>query len=123
MARAHLLLATSVREGWGLTVSEAALCGTRTVAYDVDGLRDSVTAAGGVLVEPAPDPLARAALDLLAGASHWSAPASVAAVGASDWVDVSTRVLSGRAAGSPAQGAAGRAEQGRNGLWSQLPGS
>jgi len=94
MARAHLLLATSVREGWGLTVSEAALCGTRTVAYDVDGLRDSVTAAGGVLVEPASGLLARAALEVLAGASPWSAPTSVAAVGASDWADVSARVLS-----------------------------
>lgn len=116
MARAHLLLATSVREGWGLTVSEAALCGTRTVAYDVDGLRDSVTAAGGALVEPAPGSLARAALEVLAGASPWSAPTSVAAVGASDWVDVSARVLSCRAAGSPAYGAAHQADQGRSGL-------
>ncbi|MST31741.1 glycosyltransferase [Acidimicrobiaceae bacterium USS-CC1] len=58
MARAHLLVATSVREGWGLIVSEAALVGTPTVAYDVAGLRDSVTAAGGWLCPPDPTALA-----------------------------------------------------------------
>ena len=111
MARAHLLLATSVREGWGLTVSEAALCGTRTVAYDVDGLRDSVTAAGGVLVEPGPGPLARATLEVLAGAPTWRAPTSVEAAGASDWVGVSARVLSGRADDSSVHRAAGQTDR------------
>ncbi len=48
---AHVLIATSVREGWGLVVTEAAALGTPTVAYDVPGLRDSVTASGGVLVK------------------------------------------------------------------------
>jgi len=38
----HLLLATSVKEGWGLTVTEANSQGTPAVVYDVDGLRDSV---------------------------------------------------------------------------------
>jgi len=113
MARAHLSLATSVREGWGLTVSEAALCGTRTVAYDVDGLRDSVTAAGGVLVEPAPGPLARATLEVLTGASSWSAPTNVADVGVSDWVDVSARVLSGRADDSSVHRAARQTDRSR----------
>jgi glycosyltransferase involved in cell wall biosynthesis len=65
MARAHVLIATSVREGWGLAVSEAALCGTRAVGYDVAGLHDSVPAAGGVLVEPRPDALARVLGNLL----------------------------------------------------------
>lgn len=58
MARAHLLVATSVREGWGLIVSEAALVGTPAVAYDVPGLRDSVAAAGGWLCAPDPTALA-----------------------------------------------------------------
>jgi glycosyltransferase involved in cell wall biosynthesis len=39
--RSHLLLATSIKEGWGLTVTEAASQGTPAVVYDVDGLRDS----------------------------------------------------------------------------------
>lgn len=65
MASAHALVATSVREGWGLTVSEAAQVGTRAVAYDVPGLRDSVPAAGGVLVAPTPDALASALVEHL----------------------------------------------------------
>lgn len=32
----------STKEGWGISVLEAASCGTPTVAYDVVGLRDSV---------------------------------------------------------------------------------
>jgi glycosyltransferase involved in cell wall biosynthesis len=42
MRRAHTLLATSVKEGWGLTVTEAASQATPAVVYDADGLRDSV---------------------------------------------------------------------------------
>jgi glycosyltransferase involved in cell wall biosynthesis len=42
MRRAHLMCVTSVKEGWGLIVTEAASQGTPAVVYDVDGLRDSV---------------------------------------------------------------------------------
>ncbi|OGG51400.1 hypothetical protein A2704_03465 [Candidatus Kaiserbacteria bacterium RIFCSPHIGHO2_01_FULL_54_36b] len=38
----HFLLCTSVKEGWGLVVTEANSQGTPAVVYDVDGLRDSV---------------------------------------------------------------------------------
>jgi glycosyltransferase involved in cell wall biosynthesis len=65
MARAHVHLATSVREGWGLVVTEAAALGTPTIAYDVPGLRDSTRAAGGVVVPPHPDALARWLVELL----------------------------------------------------------
>lgn len=41
--RAHYLLHTSVREGFGLTVLEANSQGTPVIAYDVPGLRDIVT--------------------------------------------------------------------------------
>jgi glycosyltransferase involved in cell wall biosynthesis len=51
LSRAHALLATSVREGWGLMVTEAAAMGTLPIGYDVAGLRDSITAAKGILVE------------------------------------------------------------------------
>src|SRR5204863_3055881 len=57
MARAHAIVATSVREGWGLIVSEAAALGTPAITYDVAGLRDSVAAAGGWLSRPNPDAL------------------------------------------------------------------
>jgi glycosyltransferase involved in cell wall biosynthesis len=51
LARAHVLVATSVREGWGLNVTEAAAYGTPTIGYPVCGLRDSIAMAGGHVVE------------------------------------------------------------------------
>lgn len=42
LSRAWILVSTSLKEGWGLTVIEAAACGTPTVAYQVAGLVDSV---------------------------------------------------------------------------------
>jgi glycosyltransferase involved in cell wall biosynthesis len=59
LGRSHALLATSVREGWGLVVSEAAAVRTTTIAYEVPGLVDSVRATGGVLVASQPEALAR----------------------------------------------------------------
>lgn len=67
LARAHVLVATSVREGWGLNVSEAAACGTPAIGYRVPGLVDSVPASGGALVEPRPDALAQALVELFSG--------------------------------------------------------
>jgi glycosyltransferase involved in cell wall biosynthesis len=58
LAEANVLVATSVREGWGLNVSEAAAVGTPTIGYRVDGLRDSIPASGGHLVDPNPTSLA-----------------------------------------------------------------
>ena len=42
MQRAHVLAVTSIKEGWGLVVTEANSQGTPAVVYDADGLRDSV---------------------------------------------------------------------------------
>lgn len=42
MQHCHAILVTSVKEGWGLIVTEAASQGTPAVVYNVDGLRDSV---------------------------------------------------------------------------------
>lgn len=42
LASAWILLHPSRREGWGLTVIEAAAMKTPTVGYDVAGLRDSI---------------------------------------------------------------------------------
>lgn len=45
------LVMASVREGWGLVVSEAAAFGVPTVAYDVAGLRDAICdGSTGILV-------------------------------------------------------------------------
>jgi glycosyltransferase involved in cell wall biosynthesis len=42
MRRAHILAVTSVKEGWGLVVTEANSQGTPALVYNVDGLRDAV---------------------------------------------------------------------------------
>ena len=67
LARAHVLVATSVREGWGLNVSEAAACGTPSIGYRVPGLVDSVPASGGALVDPSPEALGRGLVDFFSG--------------------------------------------------------
>lgn len=40
--QADIILVTSVKEGWGLIVTEANSQGTPAIVYDTDGLRDSV---------------------------------------------------------------------------------
>ena len=42
LAQAWILLHPSIKEGWGLTVIEAASVGTPTVAYKTAGLSDSI---------------------------------------------------------------------------------
>jgi glycosyltransferase involved in cell wall biosynthesis len=42
MQKAHLIAVTSVKEGWGLIVTEANSQGAPAVTYNVDGLRDAV---------------------------------------------------------------------------------
>jgi glycosyltransferase involved in cell wall biosynthesis len=42
MQRAWALVFPSVKEGWGMTVTESAACGTPSIVTDVTGLRNSV---------------------------------------------------------------------------------
>jgi glycosyltransferase involved in cell wall biosynthesis len=42
MSRATILLVTSRREGWGLTILEAARVGTPSLAFDAPGVRDAI---------------------------------------------------------------------------------
>lgn len=59
MQRSHLIGVSSVKEGWGLIVTEAAGQGTPAVVYDVDGLRDSVQhLKTGIITVPNPVALA-----------------------------------------------------------------
>jgi len=46
------LISTSVREGYGMVVAEAALVGTPTVAYTNEGTKKAVPEFGGRLVAP-----------------------------------------------------------------------
>ena len=67
MQKSHLLCATSVKEGWGLTVTEANSQGTPAVVYNVDGLRDSVcdNETGIICSENTPENLAENIEELL----------------------------------------------------------
>ncbi|MEM3907266.1 MAG: glycosyltransferase family 4 protein, partial [Nitrososphaerota archaeon] len=51
LQKAWVHVLPSTKEGWGISVTEAAACGTPTVAYDVTGLKDSVkSGVNGFLV-------------------------------------------------------------------------
>lgn len=41
MKQGSVLISTSIKEGWGLIISEAHSMATPTITYDVDGLRDA----------------------------------------------------------------------------------
>jgi glycosyltransferase involved in cell wall biosynthesis len=90
MSRAHALLATSVREGWGLVVSEAAALGTFTIGYSVPGLVDSIPATGGVLVPPTPRALGAAMLDVARAPALAPRPSSTGTV---PFDEVASRLL------------------------------
>lgn len=74
MARAHILLHASVKEGWGLVVLEAASVGTPAVVYDVTGLKDVVKhdRTGFVLSDNNPHRLARESVKLLSDPKRYS---------------------------------------------------
>jgi glycosyltransferase involved in cell wall biosynthesis len=49
---AWLVTSTSAREGWGMTLTEAAACGTPALASDIAGHRDAVDdGVSGILVQ------------------------------------------------------------------------
>ena len=67
MARAHILLHASVKEGWGLVVLESAYVGTPAVVYNVSGLKDIVLnrKTGIVIENNSPQEMAKEAITLL----------------------------------------------------------
>ena len=56
MRQSWALAAASVKEGWGLIVTEANSQGTPVVGYDVDGLRDSIIDGKTGIVASPPTP-------------------------------------------------------------------
>lgn len=68
MQQAWALVLPSVKEGWGMVVTEAAGCGTPAIVTDVTGLRDSVRKdRTGLIVStnPTPNELGKAMLKLI----------------------------------------------------------
>jgi len=83
LARASLIVMASVREGWGLVVTEGNILGTPAVVYDRPGLRDStIHERTGLVTTPDPASLARGIVRVLsdpglyerlrAGALEWA---------------------------------------------------
>ncbi len=108
LARAHALVATSVREGWGLVVTEAAASGTVSIGYDVPGLRDSIGASGGVLTRADPVSLATGLVGLLSSVAGGYGPRARPA-GVVPWAEVATAILAvAQGARSPVMGPADR---------------
>jgi glycosyltransferase involved in cell wall biosynthesis len=87
LERADVLVACAVREGWGLTTTEAARVGTPAVAYDVPGLRDSIVdGKTGLLTRPTPLALAEGVKRLLDDRSYYD---SLRTAAWQRWRDVS----------------------------------
>lgn len=72
MRKCHALLVTSVKEGWGLVVTEANSQGTPAIGYNVDGLRDSiVNSKTGIVCDTYPAALAKGIINLLTDAPKY----------------------------------------------------
>ncbi len=79
LARARVLVMTSVREGWGLAVSEANLAGTPAIGYKIPGLKDSIRhGETGSVTEESPHALAQAIRDMLSDHVRYSVLAAAA---------------------------------------------
>jgi glycosyltransferase involved in cell wall biosynthesis len=73
LERSHVITVTSIKEGWGLIVTEAASQGTPAAVYDVDGLQDSVRDGETGLVTAAnPSALAAGLVRLLGDADLYA---------------------------------------------------
>jgi glycosyltransferase involved in cell wall biosynthesis len=74
MQRCHVLGVTSVKEGWGLVVTEANSQGTPAVVYDVDGLRDStIDGESGIIAKGnTPDALSDAIVNMLTNSVRYT---------------------------------------------------
>lgn len=68
MQQAWALLLPSVKEGWGMVVTEAASCGTPSIVSDVTGLKDSVISNKTGLIlskNPSKEELAEAIIKII----------------------------------------------------------
>ena len=67
LQKSHIICVTSVKEGWGIIVTEANSQGTPAIVYNVDGLRDSVknNKTGLICQQNTPENLAKNIIELL----------------------------------------------------------
>jgi glycosyltransferase involved in cell wall biosynthesis len=67
--RAWVVTSASAREGWGMTITEAAACGTPSVVTDIAGHADAVARDSSGLLVPEPEDLAPALASVLTDAT------------------------------------------------------
>lgn len=91
LGRVHALLVTSVREGWGLVVTEAAMVGTPSIGYKVPGLCDSISASDGLLSDT--DPVALAEVIIASVSDLMTANRSPKVRGVTTWSEVADRLI------------------------------
>ncbi len=96
--RARLVVSASISEGWGMTLTEGAACGTPAVATDIVGHRDAVDAGRSGLL--AADDSALSGLMVEAVGSRWDQLSAGALTFATrfDWDRTATeafRILAG----------------------------
>jgi glycosyltransferase involved in cell wall biosynthesis len=74
LRRAHLLVHTSIREGWGLNVIEANAMGTPAAVYPVAGLVDSTihNQTGIVTSQETPQSLKQSIIDLIKAPENYN---------------------------------------------------
>jgi glycosyltransferase involved in cell wall biosynthesis len=87
LAESHVLVTTTVREGWGLNVSEAAAVGTPTIGYDSPGLIDSIPMSGGLAVAKNPTALGNALVEFFEGRLQLEPK-----IATRPWTDVCTQI-------------------------------
>lgn len=82
LKKAWILIHPSLKEGWGLTVIEAASQGTPTVGYNTEGLRDSILdGKTGLLADPNPESLTNEVYKLISDEKLYNR----LRLGAMDW--------------------------------------
>lgn len=107
--RAWVVASTSVREGWGMTLTEAAACGTPVVATRIPGHTDAVAEGTSGLLVDDDDELVPALASVLTDTDlreRLQAGARLHAAGFT-WTNTATRILTAladEALGHPATG-------------------
>jgi glycosyltransferase involved in cell wall biosynthesis len=92
--RAWVLASSSLREGWGMSITEAAACGTPAVATDIGGHRDVIIdGETGILAQD--HDLAGALTELLTDHARRErmGAAALAASGRFDWGTTATEMM------------------------------